>query len=76
MNIQIHADEVGQNLVEETHDIHACFFNAYFDKLIREYKGGYNSYLDDMARALSSDALLGMEDIVKAEKRSRECFRG
>jgi hypothetical protein len=68
MNIQIHANEVGQNLVDETHDIHACFFNAYFDKLVKEYKGGYNSYLSDMAKALSSDSLLVMEEIVKTEK--------
>jgi hypothetical protein len=65
MRIEIHADEVGKLLVEETHDIHICFLNAYFEKIAMQYKGGYLPYLIQVSEGLSGNALLVMEDIVK-----------
>jgi len=68
MNIQIHADEIGRNLVEETHDVQACLLNHFFETIIKEYAGGYLQWTMDMANLLSGNALLAMEDILKISK--------
>lgn len=65
MNIQIHADEIGRNLVEENHDVQACCLNHFFETVIKEYNGGYHEWTRDMANLLSGNALLAMEDILK-----------
>ena len=65
MNIQVHANEAGEMLVDETHDVQACFLNAFFEKILREYKGGYSGWCKDMHHFAGSHMILAMADILK-----------
>ena len=65
MNIQIHADEIGKNLFDETNDVQACCINALFGEIVAAYTTGYRPYIEEMVKNLSSDSLTVMADIVK-----------
>ena len=70
MQIEIHVDEIARNLVDETHNIHLCFLNTYFDKVAKEYTTGYKNYVAEMYNGLDSNALCVMADILALEKKN------
>lgn len=72
MKIEIHADEIAENLFEESHDIHICFLSEYFNNIAMNYTTGYTPYIKQMAEELSGNALMVMEDIVKYYKKELE----
>lgn len=74
MQLDLDCVQVAESIYDENHIIHAKVISTLFDKIVRDYRGGYSDYISDMERYLSASALCVLEDIIKLNRTKHEAL--